>query len=165
MGKTKRAGRYMWTYYEGEPKKKIEDYYSKVGFTNPLAPQPKKSKKILCQYNLQGELINTYPSLKEASEITKITSSQLSQAHSGKRKTVGGYMWRFTKTIEEKIEPIIDYKGVKKVKQLDINGELIKIWDSVSDAWRALGINRSHIAEVCRGGRDTAGGFIWEYIE
>ncbi len=51
----------------------------------------------------------------------------------------------------------------KKVKQIDLNGNLIKIWDSISEAQKSLQIR--HISEVCRNVRNqkTAGGFKWEY--
>lgn len=51
----------------------------------------------------------------------------------------------------------------KKVKQLDLEGNLIKLWDSISEAQKTLQIR--HISEVCRKMRNqkTAGGFKWEY--
>ncbi len=51
----------------------------------------------------------------------------------------------------------------KKVKQIDLNGNLIKIWNSISEAQKTLQIR--HISEVCRNVRNqkTAGGFKWEY--
>jgi group I intron endonuclease len=52
----------------------------------------------------------------------------------------------------------------KKVKQLDLNGNLIKIWDSINLAQNTLQIR--HISEVCRKVKNhkTSGGFIWEYL-
>jgi group I intron endonuclease len=51
----------------------------------------------------------------------------------------------------------------RKVKQIDLNGNLIKIWDSISMAEKTLQIR--HISEVCRNVKNqkTAGGFKWEY--
>ena len=50
-----------------------------------------------------------------------------------------------------------------KVNQLDLNGNLIKIWDSISLAQKTLQIR--HISEVCRGDNNnkTSGGYRWEY--
>ncbi len=47
----------------------------------------------------------------------------------------------------------------KKVKQIDLNGNLIKIWDSISLAEKTLQIR--HISEVCRGVNNckTSGGY------
>lgn len=55
----------------------------------------------------------------------------------------------------------------KKVVQLDkITGEIIKIWDSISDAAdQVLGNKKnSRISAVCRGRAKSAGGFRWLYF-
>lgn len=54
----------------------------------------------------------------------------------------------------------------KKVVQYDKQThELIKVWDSMHDVERELGINHSNISECCKGKRKSAGGFVWEYVE
>lgn len=52
----------------------------------------------------------------------------------------------------------------RKVKQINLNGDVIKIWDSISDAQKTLQIR--HISEVCRNVKNqkTAGGYKWEYV-
>lgn len=54
-------------------------------------------------------------------------------------------------------------KQNKVVIQYDLDGNAIKEYYSASQASRELGINVSHIGEVCRGGRKTSGGFKWKY--
>jgi hypothetical protein len=51
----------------------------------------------------------------------------------------------------------------RKVKQMSLDGNIIKIWDSISDAQKTLQIR--HISEVCRNVKNqkTAGGYIWKY--
>lgn len=51
----------------------------------------------------------------------------------------------------------------KKVVQLTLEGNFVKIWDSLGDAQEKLGI--SNISYVCRGNRKSAGGYIWKYLE
>lgn len=41
---------------------------------------------------------------------------------------------------------------------------LIKTWDSITEAEKALNINHSSIIAVCKGKQKSAGGFIWSYI-
>lgn len=56
----------------------------------------------------------------------------------------------------------------KRIAQYDLQGNLIKIWNSVSEAMRAFGCNgNSGISRVCRGvgGRKTYKGFIWRYVD
>lgn len=56
--------------------------------------------------------------------------------------------------------------GYKRcIRQLDLQGNLIKEYQSMTQASKELGINLSTIANVCRnrGGQLSAGGFKWEY--
>jgi len=54
----------------------------------------------------------------------------------------------------------------KTVAQYSLNGDLLKIFNSVQDAVRATGINKSNIANCARGrkGCATSGGFRWQYV-
>jgi hypothetical protein len=61
----------------------------------------------------------------------------------------------------------MDYSNVgakgKKLLQIDLKENLIKIWDSKNQASRELKINKVSIGNVCLGKQKTAGGFIWRY--
>ena len=57
----------------------------------------------------------------------------------------------------------------KKVVQYDMQGNLIKIWDSISDVKRELNLNQGNIGKCCAnesGGNawKTVGGYIWRYF-
>lgn len=49
----------------------------------------------------------------------------------------------------------------KKVIQINKNGEIIKIWDSIADAKKEY--KNNHICECCLGKVKTAAGFKWKY--
>jgi len=53
-----------------------------------------KYKPVL-QYDKEGNFLNRYNSGKEAEEKTKVGRSHISQCCKGKRKTAGGFIWRF----------------------------------------------------------------------
>lgn len=53
----------------------------------------------------------------------------------------------------------------RKVKQLDLNGELIQVYNSMYEAGKKTGCNHRHISEVCSGKRKTTGGYKWAYFE
>ena len=56
----------------------------------------------------------------------------------------------------------------KPVKQISLEGKLIKIWGSSTEAREKLGINNSNIISCCRNkGKQpfTAGGFKWDYAK
>lgn len=54
----------------------------------------------------------------------------------------------------------------KPVVQLSLKGDVIDIFESVQDAVRKTGLNKSNIANCARGRKGclTAGGFRWQYI-
>lgn len=54
-----------------------------------------------------------------------------------------------------------DCPNSKRICQIGLDGELIKIWDCASDVQRELSIDQTSISEVCRGKRKTAGNFVW----
>ena len=62
------------------------------------------------------------------------------------------------------IERIVKKRQVK-VNQYSTDGVLIKTWDGMNEAARALGIQGSHIAECCKGKLNKTGGFVWKYAE
>ena len=51
------------------------------------------------------------------------------------------------------------------VLQLNNQGTIIKIYDTLTAASEATGIAVSNISGVCRGKKKTAGGFVWKYGE
>lgn len=51
----------------------------------------------------------------------------------------------------------------KRVAQLSLSGEVVKIWDAVAEASRH-GFSCSNIWSVCVGNRKTHKGFKWRYI-
>ena len=56
--------------------------------------------------------------------------------------------------------------GRKKVVQIDKDTlETIAIYDSETAAGKAIGRGYSHIAQVCRGERKTAYGYIWRFAD
>lgn len=72
----------------------------------------------------------------------------LSESLSGKPKS------------EEHIAKLRDCHKIPVV-QMDLDGNVIREWDSQLDAKKELGI--THITDVCKGRSKTAGGFRWKY--
>lgn len=101
------------------------------------------------------------PWLNNGKERTKEHRENLSKSCKGRISPNKGNV--YTKEHRDKLSNSSTVK--KKVKQIDLNGNLIKIWDSISLAERTLQIR--HISEVCRnvGYHKTTGGFKWEYEE
>ena len=76
------------------------------GYTVPKARGKKRSaetcrkmrenrpKKAVYQYTVDGDLINEYVSMKEASRETGVPDGSISANCSGKQRTAGGFVWR-----------------------------------------------------------------------
>jgi hypothetical protein len=57
-------------------------------------------------------------------------------------------------------------KFFKPVYQLDKDsGMIIRWWDSIANASRAVHVDETLIGRVCKGKGDTAGGFVWRYAD
>lgn len=63
-----------------------------------------------------------------------------------------------------KRKPIEAIEKIKKrCLQYDKQMNLIKEWESISEASRKLKIGNSNITECCKGKRKTAGNYIWKF--
>ena len=62
------------------------------------------------------------------------------------------HLWKFWK---------FNHKSIK-IKQLDKDKKIIKVWDSIMDIYREYWF--SHISEVCKWKRKTEWWFFWEYF-
>lgn len=50
-----------------------------------------------------------------------------------------------------------------KVIQKNLDGSVVKVWNSLKEASETLHIHYQSISSVCRGKRKTSAGFKWEY--
>ena len=46
---------------------------------------------------------------------------------------------------------------------MDMEGNCIAVYESVSEASVLTGVNKSSIAKCCRNERKSAGGFLWKF--
>ena len=53
----------------------------------------------------------------------------------------------------------------KPVEQMTLNGEVIAVFPSVSEAGRATGLAATHISDSCHSDRKTCGGYRWKFKE
>ena len=118
------------------------------------------------QYDLDGNLIKEYISIMDAERETGIPNSSISNACRRKREQVraGNYMWRYSDEGGDKISPYI-FPKKKPIYKIDLNGNIIKKYNSITEASIDNNIPLGCIARVCRGERKTAGGYIWKYAD
>lgn len=56
-------------------------------------------------------------------------------------------------------------KHGRNIKQMDLNGNVIKIWKSANKASKELHINNTNLYRHLKGANKTCGGFRWEYCD
>lgn len=114
-----------------------------------------KNRKVY-QYTLSGEFVAEYDSYLIAQK--QLGKTGLSNAIKLGR-TFGGFQWKLEKF--DKIDSIEIKSQARKVGQYDLKGNLIKIYNTVSECTKDF----SGCRHVLSGNRKTSGGFIFKYIE
>ena len=66
----------------------------------------KKLYKPVSQYTKDNILVKTFSSIKEAQNNTKIPHSNISECCRDKRRSAGGYVWRYLDKKENLLVPI-----------------------------------------------------------
>lgn len=56
------------------------------------------------------------------------------------------------------------HHAAKKVYQYTKDGTLVRVWDYMSEAAKAVGVTKSSISHACVGIAKTCHGFIWSYV-
>ena len=114
------------------------------------------------QYDKQGRFIKEWSSLAEASEILKISRGTLCSALKGDINSCGGYQWKYKDS--DKIINIYTISSLsKKVVQLDLDNNVLAIYDSLHDAERKTGVWMTQIKKCCDKipMYNTAKGYKW----
>ena len=147
-GEAKAAGGYIWKYKNSEDREGVKEWSSSA--TN---------KKPVLQLTLSGVLLNKFYSVSEAATHSNTTTGNISRVCSRKRKTTGGFQWRYEN--DNTLVTEIASNATKAVSQYTKDEVFIKDFISVTTAMKELNI--SHIGSVCSGKRKTAGGYKWKY--
>lgn len=154
-----------------------------LSFGNSSSFKGNPPVKVVC-LSLTGEYINTFNSIKEATEFC---GKKIFNVLVGKRKTSGGYLWlyesKFSIMSKNEIEEFvlncntknIDNMGPstrfkkgeiahnrKEVHQYSLNNEYIKTWEYAKLAADELGCGSSAISIAATKGK-TSRGFRWYY--
>jgi GIY-YIG catalytic domain/NUMOD1 domain len=75
----KSFGGYLWSY----------------DFRAPFKPEEDCRKKEVFQIDLEGNFIDVYSSVAEASYKTGVNTASIAKVCRGERKTAGGYIWQY----------------------------------------------------------------------
>lgn len=145
-GRTKTGKGYVWKY---------KDKDAVIQF---------KQRKCVLQFNLNGELLNEFSSVQEASKQSGYAISSITSACNGRVKSCGGYVWRYKDNYHGEDVSYKKYKPLTtSVVQLSLSGDFIQRFDKVSDAAKVVNRSYSTIKDTCSGKQKTCAGYKWMY--
>ena len=175
--RAKRQGKHLHEHYENDPlARQIQSEAQQKRRSNKedikkTIESAVPTMKPILQYDLDGNFIKEFRGAREAQRILKtVFSTGICNCANGKLKQSGGFIWRYK--ISDKIIDHIEVDLGKKyhtrrIIQMDLDGNEIKVWNSIKEASIQLKISKGTISNVLGGvkGKTTAGGFKWKYVD
>lgn len=117
-------------------------------------------KKRVYSYGPHGYYYVSYPTLKDAEKDLGLPKKAISKiCTSATNKYNGGFL-----SYEYHDNFVSNDKRKKRVYQYSMDGIYLGFHDSVSEASRNTGINKSSISKACRCERVSAGSYMWTYF-
>lgn len=137
------------------------------GYNSTIGGQyyDKEYKKVYQYSSLDGHFIKEWKNTKEIANFFNSTPQVFENVLNNRGYTQYGFCWSYLKMNKFPIHERIVNPEEKQVKQYDLQGNLIKIYKSISEAAKENGIERSPIKKCCRHELNTAYGFKWECSE
>jgi len=114
-------------------------------------------------FTKQGVKDTSYKSLKECAEALGVTEQSVFRAIK-KKGTVKGFQARYSSDNIESLPEFINgrYKGIN---QLDLEGNFIKRFDTMTEAAEEMGVALVSIWNAVDGKTKTSAGSKWEYAK
>ena len=152
-GKRRQTKGYMFMF---------EDEYELNGAKAYRKPEPNGMRSII-QCDMEGNFIQKFKSLQEAARITGTNRTTISGVLSNTYKSANGYIFVYEEDFP--IKDLSIYKKRKKgrkIAQVDAkSGEIIRVFDRISEAGESLGVNYKAIHKVIDKEGRTAYGYKW----
>lgn len=120
----------------------------------------------IVQLDLNGNFINKFNSIKEASNILNLSSSAISQCMQKGRNYSSGYLWFYAEDYYSgnfNIPTTRQGKFKIPVDKYDLNGNFIKSYDTILIASKENGCVNQDILDVMNGKRKRCRGYMWKY--
>jgi hypothetical protein len=144
--------------------KSIGKIINNTGVLANISEEGVKSNMILSMRKIDKicmktkEVIVSYESIVEAGLQNNIDMSNIVACCRHKAITAGGFYWKYH---DEELQ--INDIQKKKIIQYDYNYNIIKVYNSITEAAKNTNSNYVLISKCCRGLQGETNGFIWEY--
>jgi len=142
-------------------------YWSKHFRETFINPIDEKNYINIYQYDLNGNFVKQWKSTKEAAEFYNRTPDAINKALNGVTVSSCGFLWDYELCKKNSYRMRYNYK---KVEQLSINDESIRIYDSLRDVYNDIFSDREFkkvkdsILTALTGKCYTALGYKWKYV-
>lgn len=148
----KQAGGYIWRFiYDCQDVENKEHNIRQNG------------KKVI-QYDYFYNKISTYISASEAAEYIGISKSGIIECCNRKRKTCGGYIWRYVDDCKDMELKTFKIPDIFVIGQYNNDMTLVNTYENLKEAELYTGTNKICIGNCLNNKQKTAGGFIWKRI-
>lgn len=117
------------------------------------------------QYTLDGVYVNTYISIMEASRRLKIDFRNISACILGKQKSCKGYVFLRKGEAYKGYSPKKGGRKMYKVGMYDIDGSLIKEYNSLHEAYLDSGLSKALLNKSILHGTKYKGKLYWSKID
>jgi hypothetical protein len=151
-GRSRSSGGFAWKYTDGKSGGRLE--------------------RAVAQYTKGGKFKKIWSSVQRVLSEYGYYPQSLYQCLQGRAKTCGGSIWFYVDSLDFVGGSLPDDQQFrlksfrsKKVGQYELDGTLIRVWSSASAAAKSVGLSASTLARCARVHRNTAGGYVWKYVE
>lgn len=116
------------------------------------------------QIDKSGNIINEWNNTREIADYYNCNINSISRCCNGERKTYKNFIWRFIKDYNNDEIFNLEIKRnsqYNSILQYDLKGNLIKIWNNVSDICKELNYNNSAIYQCIKNIKPQYKGYKW----
>ena len=139
----------------------VKGYYISLQLTS-VYEKPKNEKLTgeVHQYSLEGKYIRSFHSIKEAERELQTGLSEINNSIRLNQQCKG-FLWRRGEKVESVPPHVPSKSSAKKVGQYTMNGELVKIFNTVREAK----LEFPNVSKVLKGQANHCHNFKFKYIE
>ena len=159
-----------------ETKKKMSDAAKNKTFTKDTREKMANAKKkVVYQYNLSGEYVNTFKSATEGAHATGTNIGNLCACCRNIVKQANRFFWSYNfiddpNLIKRYLDGEISFSAIqtrneKQVVQMDLNNNELQVFSSIDAASRETGIPAQEISQACKNPNKVTREFKWKFAE
>ena len=117
-------------------------------------------KTMVHQFDKAGNYLATFSSINECARLLNLDSRHIANCINDKIASVKGYVFCDSLDGFDKRK----HKPVQQIGQYSLDGQLLNVYESITDASRKTGFSSSNIKNCLSGQYKTANGFKWKRI-